>query len=400
VKFSVLLPTRNRLEYLKYAIESVRRQDYGDWEIIVSDNFSEDDIAGFVSSLGEDRARYFRTSEFVSVTTNWNNALSNAVGDYMVMLGDDDCLMPQYFSRMLKLIESHGQPELIYTSGYLYAYPGVLEGHADGLLQRFDNATFLRGATGPTWLKKKDALHLVKQSMAFRSSFAYNMQYLLVSRRLLGKMTAAGEVFQSPFPDFYATNAMFLLADRVLTDPRPFVAIGITPKSYGFYYFNNREQEGVDFLNSLAIPSGRDALARVLLPGPNMNTSWFLAVETLNTNFGRQFGLRVNRNRYRMLQILHCYRSYYGKDGLAQKDLQELQRRMYPWERVVYGGGASVAWWVMRHLPEGGRARFKRMLGGVARKLRRSNEWKPAESSRRFSNILEVFEDAAHPEVA
>jgi hypothetical protein len=54
----------------------------------------------------------------------------------------------------------------------------------------------------------------------------------------------------------------------------------------------------------------------------------------------------------------------------------------------------------MRHLPEGSRASFQRMLGGVARKLRRSNEWKPAESSRRFSNILEVFEDAAHAEVA
>ena len=44
MKFSVLLPTRNRLEYLRYAVETVRRQDYADWEIIVSDNCSEDDI--------------------------------------------------------------------------------------------------------------------------------------------------------------------------------------------------------------------------------------------------------------------------------------------------------------------------------------------------------------------
>src|SRR5436309_15029243 len=33
VKFSVLLPTRNRLDLLKQAIETVRRQDYADWEI-------------------------------------------------------------------------------------------------------------------------------------------------------------------------------------------------------------------------------------------------------------------------------------------------------------------------------------------------------------------------------
>jgi len=39
MKFSVLIPTRNHLDLLSYAIETVRRQDYSDWEIIVSDNF-------------------------------------------------------------------------------------------------------------------------------------------------------------------------------------------------------------------------------------------------------------------------------------------------------------------------------------------------------------------------
>ena len=59
---SVLLPTRNRLEFLRYAIETVRRQDDGDWEIVVSDNDSEEDIAGHVAALGDDRIRYVRTA--------------------------------------------------------------------------------------------------------------------------------------------------------------------------------------------------------------------------------------------------------------------------------------------------------------------------------------------------
>jgi glycosyltransferase involved in cell wall biosynthesis len=42
MKFSVLLPTRNRLNLLSYAIETVIRQDYSDWEIIISDNCSEE----------------------------------------------------------------------------------------------------------------------------------------------------------------------------------------------------------------------------------------------------------------------------------------------------------------------------------------------------------------------
>ena len=68
MKFSVLLPTRNRKELLARAIETVRRQDYENWEIIISDNFSDEDISGYISSLSETRIKYFRTENFVTVT--------------------------------------------------------------------------------------------------------------------------------------------------------------------------------------------------------------------------------------------------------------------------------------------------------------------------------------------
>ena len=100
MKFSVLLPTHNRRDLLARAIETVRCQDYDDWEIIVSDNFSDEDITGYVQSLGEPRIKYFRTEGFVPVTDNWNNALDKCDGDYVIMLGDDDCLMKCYFSTL------------------------------------------------------------------------------------------------------------------------------------------------------------------------------------------------------------------------------------------------------------------------------------------------------------
>ncbi len=103
MKFSVLLPTRNRLEYLRYAVETVRRQDYSNWEIIVSDNCSEEDISAYVHSLNEPRIKYVRTLELVPVTDNWNNALQQCDGDYVVMLGDDDGLLPGYFSTLLRI---------------------------------------------------------------------------------------------------------------------------------------------------------------------------------------------------------------------------------------------------------------------------------------------------------
>ena len=94
MKFSILLPTRNRLDLLKLAIESVRRQDYEDWEIVVSDNASVDDISAFVLGLRDARLRARRSEQLIPVTDNWNASVDMARGDYVIMLGDDDALLP------------------------------------------------------------------------------------------------------------------------------------------------------------------------------------------------------------------------------------------------------------------------------------------------------------------
>src|SRR5688500_18436627 len=146
---TVLLPTRNRLEFLRYAVETVLRQDDGDWEIVVSDNDSEEDIAGHVEGLRDDRVRYVCTPSFVPVTDNWNNALAHSTGRYVVMLGDDDGLMPGYVARLRELVERFAQPDVIYTSALIFAYPDVLPDEPEGYLQPYGYASFLRRKTKP-----------------------------------------------------------------------------------------------------------------------------------------------------------------------------------------------------------------------------------------------------------
>src|SRR6187399_2954715 len=81
-KFSVLLPTRDRLELAKDAIETVRRQSFSDWELIVADNCSCDNVPGYVASLSDPRMTCIRTDTPVPVTENWNRALNASSGDY------------------------------------------------------------------------------------------------------------------------------------------------------------------------------------------------------------------------------------------------------------------------------------------------------------------------------
>ncbi len=337
MKFSVLLPTRNRLNLLTYAVETVRRQDYDDWEIIISDNYSEEDVAGYIQSLREPRIKYYRTKSFIPVTDNWNNALEKCTGDYIIMLGDDDGLMKGYFSTLNKLIEKFDLPDFLYTGAFLYAYPGVLPHQPDGFVKTYSQRRIFQSAKEPFLLEKNDAMQFVKDSLDFRVTFDYNMQFSLVSRKLIEKMKHRGPFYQSPYPDYYASNAMMLYADRILVVPQPLVSIGISPKSFGFYYFNDTESDGNKFLNNLPDQGMVHRLQKVILPGTAMNTSWLISMETLAVNFPEALDLRVNYARYRLLQIFSVYSGLLMDKEEAKKMRPILNNKMHMKEWLCYG---------------------------------------------------------------
>lgn len=391
MKFSILLPTRNRLELLKYAIETVRRQDYEDWEIIVSDNFSEQDISGYVRSLGDQRIKYYRTDNFVPVTDNWNNALEKSTGDYIIMLGDDDGLMKGYFTALSEVIAKYHHPDFIYISAFLYAYPGVLPGFPEGFLQPYGYATFLKKREEPFWLEKEKRIDLVKHSMNFRVLFGYNMQFSVIGRKLINTLKKKGAFFQSPYPDYYATNAMLLKAERVLVLPKPMVTIGISPKSFGYYYFNESEKRGMEFLKNLPDEKMVQRLEKVILPGTNMNTSWLLSMETIKSNYASEYDLQVNYDRYRYLQILHVFGEFGHNKATTKSELRCLWHAMSYKEKIVSAVGLGTVFASVRLFPEQYRKkianRFVALLGRY-----------PIDKSKRihgkFKNILDVFESS------
>lgn len=399
MRYSVLLPTRNRLTYLRYAVETVLRQGYDDLEVVVSDNCSEDDIRGYVASLADPRVKYVRTDEFVPVTDNWNNALDHSSGDYVVMLGDDDCVMDGYFEAMDRYLAEYDEPEVIRTRALLYAYPGVLPGHPDGMLRPFpESGIFEAPADAPFWLDRATARAAVEDSLNFRMRFGYNMQFTLMSRRTVDRLRVGGRFFHSPFPDFYASNLLFLRAERVLVVPEPWVAIGVTLKSYGFFHFNERQSEGIAFLRCDPEPDLEARLRHVVLPGMYINTGWLYAMEALRVNAAPQDDLRVGYGRYRLAQIEYVY----DHPRRTPRDLAELVAGLRPWERAAFlgyrglrRGAAALARTVM---PPGlrsalGRAHLRARRAAAAE----TPQWSAPLVEGTFANIVEVFERAGPP---
>jgi len=389
--FSVLLPTRNRLELLKYAVESVRRQDYPSWELVISDNASEEEIGGYVDSIGDKRIRCHRTSRFVPVTDNWNNALEHATGDYILTLGDDDCLMRGCLRILSDLIERYDAPDLIYTDAYLFAYPGVLDQHPRGFLRKGYDQHFQR--RDPFLLEAAGALDIVRSSLRFEASVNFNMQLSVIRHSAIEALRDKGPFFQSMFPDFYATNVMFLAFHRVLVYRQPLVTIGISPKSYGFYHFSRRQKSGKAILYGPEGDQRRWKIEHVQIPGNWELDGWLSAMDTLAENFGpelKQARLSVDYARYRRLQISYLYLNRFLTGKASPGDFNEAMAAVRLWEKIVYGLPLRVLLGSLASFPEGIRGRALQGLRRIARRTERISPSSVEEGE--FKDIGEVFE--------
>jgi hypothetical protein len=215
------------------------------------------------------------------------------------------------------------------------------------------------------------------------------MQYATISRKFIKSLAYAGKFFQSPYPDFYAMTVMMLKGSRILIFSKPMVIIGISGKSFGFFYFNQREQQGIEFLKNFPDENATRLLGGVLLPGTNMNTSWLLAMETIRLNFLSEFNLRVAYQRYRLLQMIHVYGRYYAQKNLPKAEMLELKRHMKIWEKLLYG---SILWLIysLRRLTS--RCSNKILSRFIKIAIGQYPAHDVVESRKRCNNIIEVFE--------
>jgi glycosyltransferase involved in cell wall biosynthesis len=87
--FSVVVPTRNRPDFVKETIQSVINQTFTDFEIVVSDNSSIDDNRTFetITGFNDKRISYFRVHD-LSMADNWEYVSKQATGEYITLLAD------------------------------------------------------------------------------------------------------------------------------------------------------------------------------------------------------------------------------------------------------------------------------------------------------------------------
>jgi glycosyltransferase involved in cell wall biosynthesis len=106
-RVSVILPTYNRLRFLKPAVESVLQQSLGDWELIVADDGSSDDTRTYLKSLISERVRVVWLAHSGNPSRVRNAALAKARGEYLAFLDSDDVWAPDKLQRQLAALRTH-----------------------------------------------------------------------------------------------------------------------------------------------------------------------------------------------------------------------------------------------------------------------------------------------------
>lgn len=105
---SVVIPTKNRSVELKRAITSVLNQTYQNFEVLVIDDHSDEDILKVIQFFQDDRIHYFKSNKQPSNANVCRNiGIVNAKGDYIAMLDSDDEWLPQHLEKGIVFIEEH-----------------------------------------------------------------------------------------------------------------------------------------------------------------------------------------------------------------------------------------------------------------------------------------------------
>src|SRR4030067_2423942 len=101
-KISVITRTYNRAHTLPRAIESVLRQDYGNWELIIVDDGSTDDTSIVLSKYQDKRIKTIHHTRNQGVTAAGNTGLDHMSGEWFTLLDSDDEMMPDALSTMVR----------------------------------------------------------------------------------------------------------------------------------------------------------------------------------------------------------------------------------------------------------------------------------------------------------
>jgi glycosyltransferase involved in cell wall biosynthesis len=224
-KFSICIPTWNRSRYLYWTLQTILAQSFQDYEIVISDNFSDDDTFQMIDKLNSPKIRYYHTGKPIAPVANWENAVRHALGERIILVGSDDGMLPYCLEAVNFLMDYYKAPILRWNRIY-YCWN-------DPTFQASQNQITLQQG-GSNWL-------LTSQKV-MREVASWKMDYTMlpmfytacVDRELVDKLISkTGQIFWGSSADLYSGFAFAALVDKYISFACPMTINSTSALSLG-----------------------------------------------------------------------------------------------------------------------------------------------------------------------
>lgn len=274
--FTVIIPSKDRAEYLHHTLRTCSNQDYENLEIIVSDDGSSDNTKEVVleAARKDSRIKYI-TPGSVGMRDNFEFALDHVKSGYVIALGGDDGILPYGISQMWRALEETGLDILTWRP-MTFLYPAIRSGKGQLNLSRPGKSKILRSSE-----------YLARQA----SDLNYNgdsetpMFYVkgVVATKLVERVrsrTADGRFYACPTPDGFSGIVLAGEVERYAFSGLPFTIMGASPTAQGAAYMSG-ENEGKKVSESFyravsGVPMHKDLASQPYSPLISIMTADYL----------------------------------------------------------------------------------------------------------------------------
>jgi glycosyltransferase involved in cell wall biosynthesis len=281
---SLIIPTRERSQFLQESLKTAIAVEGTDVDIVVSDNASLDNTREVVERCQDPRLKYVNTGHRVSMRQNFEFALEQSSGEYVIYIGDDDGFLPRQLQWLRQILE-RDRPEVFSWEPLRYGWsiagfgkrPGGVRFQRMqiyGVPQQVDlnrRATLLRNAQ----MLDLDCMPAVYHGCVSR-------EYLASIKRRVGA-SIAGRI-----PDVYIAYYATLANASCLYSAHPFTINGYSPASTGnashaYRSSDKRIKPAVRFGNEAATDPRQDVVAGF---APTIPLNLFSTYETVCDHLG------------------------------------------------------------------------------------------------------------------
>jgi len=222
---NVIIPTRERADTLLWTLKTCVEQNFERLNIIVCDNFSADNTKDVVDSYNDRRITYVNPGRRLSMTQNWEFALSHVSDGFVTVIGDDDGLLPHAVNDVSRILNEESVSALSWMKSE-YCWPShvapewrnFLSIPLEKLLVEMPTASVSRDVS-------RFLLPYSRTPTLYNSFVDFS-----VIKAIMGKN---GSFLNSLAPDIYSGIALLSEMDKYLYSIHPFSVNGASSHSNG-----------------------------------------------------------------------------------------------------------------------------------------------------------------------